>query len=107
MVKNTRALVSSSISFTRSDTCTARIGPEGEGVVDGELRVHGVEGLRVADASVLPVITRANTNAPAIMVGERCASFIRGYANAKRSTCTAAKTFDCICSTRPIDSSVK
>ena len=46
-------------------------------MVDPELRVHGVEGLRVADASVLPVITRANTNAPAIMVGERCAAFIR------------------------------
>ncbi|MFF0815293.1 GMC oxidoreductase [Rhodococcus sp. NPDC003318] len=39
------------------------------------LRVRGVEGLRVADASALPVIPRANTNAPAIMVGERCADF--------------------------------
>ena len=62
---------------TYHPSCTARIGPEGEGVVDPELRVHGVDGLRVADASVLPVITRANTNAPSIMVGERCASFIR------------------------------
>ena len=62
---------------TYHPSCTARIGPEGEGVVDAELRVHGVGGLRVADASVLPVVTRANTNAPAIMVGERCASFIR------------------------------
>ena len=62
---------------TYHPACTARIGPEGDGVVDSELRVHGVEGLRVADASVLPVITRANTNAPAIMVGERCAAFIR------------------------------
>lgn len=56
---------------------TAKIGEPGDGVVDAELRVHGVEGLRVADTSVLPVITRANTNAPAIMVGERCADFIR------------------------------
>jgi choline dehydrogenase len=62
---------------TYHPACTARMGPEGEGVVDPQLRVHGVQGLRVADASVLPVITRANTNAPAIMVGERCASFIR------------------------------
>jgi choline dehydrogenase len=62
---------------TYHPSCTARIGPEGEGVVDPDLRVHGVEGLRVADASVLPVITRANTNAPSIMVGERCAEFIR------------------------------
>lgn len=62
---------------TYHPACTARIGEPGEGVVDAQLRVHGVEGLRVADASVLPVITRANTNAPAIMVGERCAEFIR------------------------------
>jgi choline dehydrogenase len=57
--------------------CTARIGPPGEGVLDPHLRVHGVTNLRVADASALPVITRANTNAPAILVGERCAEFIR------------------------------
>jgi choline dehydrogenase len=57
--------------------CTARIGAPGEGVVDPQLRVHGVQGLRVADTSVMPTITRANTNAPAIMIGERCADFIR------------------------------
>ena len=56
--------------------CTARIGAPGEGAVDPQLRVHGVEGLRVADTSVMPTITRANTNAPAIMIGERCADFI-------------------------------
>ena len=69
--------IRSTCEHTYHPACTARIGPEGEGVVDADLRVHGVEGLRVADASVLPVITRANTNAPAIMIGERCASFIR------------------------------
>jgi choline dehydrogenase len=67
---------------------TARIGDEGDGVVDPQLRVHGVEGLRVADASVLPVITRANTNAPAIMVGERCAAFIRD--SSQRATASPA-----------------
>jgi choline dehydrogenase len=46
-------------------------------VLDAKLRVRGVAGLRVADASALPVIPRANTNAPAILVGERCAEFIR------------------------------
>ncbi len=45
-------------------------------VVDPKLRVHGVEGLRVADASIFPNITSGNTNAPAIMVGERAATFI-------------------------------
>jgi choline dehydrogenase len=44
--------------------------------VDPELRVHGIEGLRVADASVMPVVTSGNTNAPAIMIGERVADFV-------------------------------
>jgi choline dehydrogenase len=57
---------------------TARIGKHGDGgVVDPELRVHGVDKLRVADASVMPKIVRANTNAATIMIGERCADFIR------------------------------
>jgi choline dehydrogenase-like flavoprotein len=47
-------------------------------VVDAELRVLGVDGLRVADASVMPTIPRGNTNAPAIMVGEKAADLIRG-----------------------------
>jgi choline dehydrogenase-like flavoprotein len=58
-------------------SCTARIGADGEGVVDPELRVHGVRGLRVADASVFPWITRGNTHAPAMMVGEKAADLIR------------------------------
>jgi len=45
-------------------------------VVDPRLRVHGVEGLRVADASVMPTVTTGNTNAPSIMIGERVAEFV-------------------------------
>jgi choline dehydrogenase len=47
-------------------------------VVDSELRVRGVDGLRVADASVMPVVPRGNTNAPSIMVGEKAADLLRG-----------------------------
>ena len=53
--------------------CTCAMGS----VVDSELRVYGFEGLRVIDASVMPSITRGNTNAPVIMIAERAADLIR------------------------------
>ncbi|MGW0710284.1 GMC family oxidoreductase [Streptomyces sp. NPDC002643] len=56
---------------------TCRMGTDPDSVVDPTLRVHGVPGLRVADASVMPSVPSGNTNAPAIMVGERCADFVR------------------------------
>ena len=57
---------------------TARMGLDAASVVDPELRVRGVAGLRVADASVMPTVIRGHTNAPAIVIGERAADFIRG-----------------------------
>jgi choline dehydrogenase-like flavoprotein len=57
---------------------TCRMGAGDDAVVDAELRVRGVENLRVADASIMPVIPGGNTNAPAIMVGERAADLVRG-----------------------------
>jgi choline dehydrogenase-like flavoprotein len=57
---------------------TCRMGSDPRSVVDTQLRVRGVDRLRVADNSVMPRIVSGNTNATAIMIGERAADFIRG-----------------------------
>jgi choline dehydrogenase len=56
---------------------TCRMGQDALAVVDPQLRVHGVEGLRVADASVMPLLVRGHTHAAAVMIGERAADLIR------------------------------
>ena len=55
---------------------TCRMGVDELAVVDPELRVYGAEGLRVADASVIPLVTSGNTHAPAVMIGERAAELV-------------------------------
>ena len=57
---------------------TCKMGPARDklAVVDSELRVHGVEGLRVVDASIMPIIPGGNTNAPTVMVAEKAADLI-------------------------------
>src|SRR5499427_1494803 len=57
-------------------TCTCKMGHDRMAVVDDELRVHGVQGLRVIDASVMPTVTSTNTNAPTIMIAEKGAAMI-------------------------------
>ena len=59
---------------------TARMGPakDQHSVVDGELKAHGIDGLRIVDASVMPRITTGNINAPVIMLAERAADLVKG-----------------------------
>ena len=71
------AWLRSSAMTTFHPVGTCKMGIDSMAVVDARLRVHGIEGLRVADASVMPVITSGNTNAPAIMIGEKAAEFLR------------------------------
>jgi choline dehydrogenase len=61
---------------------TCKMGSDRMAVVDAQLRVHGVDGLRVADASIMPTLTSGNTNAPSIMIGEKAADMVLKHAAA-------------------------
>ncbi|MBT6274530.1 MAG: hypothetical protein HOI95_10400, partial [Chromatiales bacterium] len=55
---------------------TCKMGSDPMAVVNNELKVHGIDGLRVADASIMPTLTSGNTNGPSMMIGERAAGWI-------------------------------
>jgi choline dehydrogenase len=58
-------------------TCTAKMGRDAMSVVDGQLKVYGVEHLRIADGSIMPRVTTGNTMAPCVIIGERAAQILR------------------------------
>src|ERR1700710_1689441 len=62
---------------------TCKMGPDSMAVVDAQLRVHGIQALRVADASIMPTLTSGNTNAPSIMIGEKAADMVLQHAAAR------------------------
>ncbi len=76
------ALKTGATMYHPVSTCTMGTDPNTGAVVDARLRVHGIQGLRVCDASIMPRLTSGNTNAPAIMIGEKGADMIRQDAKA-------------------------
>jgi choline dehydrogenase len=67
---------------------TTKMGRDGMSVVDGKLKVHGVDGLRVADASILPRVTTGNTMAPCVVIGEQAAAFLQKETTLRSSMST-------------------
>ena len=72
------AFLRSAVETDYHPCATCRMGTDAMAVVDGEMRVHGIEGLRVVDASVMPQVISANLNAPTQMIAARAADFILG-----------------------------
>ncbi|HEU5102789.1 MAG TPA: choline dehydrogenase [Roseiflexaceae bacterium] len=86
-----RAYIRASASTVYHPTGTCKMGLDPLAVVDSQLRVHGVDGLRVADASIMPAIVNGNTNAPVIMIGEKLAELIEVSSQSSSRTVTPSR----------------
>jgi choline dehydrogenase len=73
-----RATVRDTLESLYHPVGSCRMGTDDQAVLDSDLRVRGIDRLRVADASAMPTLVRGNTNAPTIMIGERAADLILG-----------------------------
>jgi choline dehydrogenase len=58
-------------------TCTAKMGRDSMSVVDGDLKVYGIDNLRIADGSIMPRVTTGNTMAPCVIIGERAGEILQ------------------------------
>lgn len=70
------AYIRRTVTTAQHPTSSCRMGKGGDAVVDPQLRVHGIDGLRIADASIMPTLIGGHTNAPSIMIGEKAAAMM-------------------------------
>ncbi|ORJ63166.1 oxidoreductase [Mycobacterium simiae] len=72
-----RCYIRNDVTTYHHQTCTAKMGLDTMSVVDGSLKVYGVQGLRIADGSIMPRVTTGNTMAPCVVIGERAGQILR------------------------------
>jgi choline dehydrogenase len=72
-----KQVIRQTVSTIYHPSGSCKMGTDRMAVVDPQLRVHGIEGVRVADASIMPTLVNGNTNAPCVMIGEKAAQLIK------------------------------